>query len=216
MIRVVKNKTASFDVDPQRGFSPLCPEELPVAGGDEIAEELNRQAEHASYRLVSKDDHPVQAPWMTTDPAKILTPVTGNYPNLDMMWPAHCVVGTPGNRLIPGLPFEKDYDLVISKGSDPLKHPYGACYHDLLETESTGAIEWLQRHGVETILVGGLATDYCMMTTALQLKKAGFEVIVNLAACRSVNPATLLDDLEEMRGAGITITCSAAELQSTT
>ena len=214
MIALIKNRTASFDVDPQRGFTTLCPNELPVSGGDEIAEELNRQAEYADYRLVSKDNHPADAPWRTDDPSKVLTPVPGDYPNLDVMWPTHCVVGTEGNRLIPGLPDESDYDLVIGKGSDPMKHPYGACYHDLGDSESTGAIEWLQQHDVGTVIVGGLATDYCMKTTALQLARAGFRVIVNLAACRSVNPDTLATDLEQMREAGIELIASASELQN--
>jgi len=213
MIRVRKEQTASFDVDPQRGFTPLCPDELPVAGGDEIAAELNSQAAFAAYRLVSKDNHPAAAPWLTDDPAKVLTPVPGDHPNLDVMWPAHCVVGTEGNKLIPGLPAEADYDLVVGKGSDPEKHPYGACYYDLAETESTGAIEWLRDHGVATVIVGGLATDYCMKTTALQLRSAGFRVIVNLAACRSVDPATLDDVVAQLRSAGIELVTSAAELQ---
>jgi len=212
MVSIRKEVTASFDVDPQRGFTPLCPNELPVAGGDEIADELNRQATFARYRLVSKDNHPAAAPWITTDPAQILSPVEGEHPNLDVKWPPHCVVGTEGNRLIPGLPDEADYDLVIGKGSDPEKHPYGACYHDLADTESTGAIEWLQQQGIETVIVGGLATDYCMKTTALQLAKAGFRVVVNIAACRSVDPTTIDNDIAEMKKAGIEMIDSAAEL----
>ena len=62
MVKVNRAKTASFDVDPQRGFTPLCPNELPVVGGDQIAAELNTQAEFASARLVSKDCHPAEAP----------------------------------------------------------------------------------------------------------------------------------------------------------
>jgi len=211
-----KEKTASFDVDPQRGFTPLCPNELPVKGGDEIAEELNLQAEYANYRWVSKDEHPHEAPWVTTDANEVLTPVEGDYPNLDVKWPVHCVVGSEGNKLIPGLPDEEAYDLVVRKGIDPEKHPYGACYHDLAGTESTGAIEWLREHSIETVIVGGLATDFCMKTTALQLREAGFRVIVNLGACRSVNPETLDDDLAQMRGAGIEIIPDADALQSIT
>lgn len=213
MIRIVKEQTASFEVDPQRGFTPLCPDELPVAGGDEIADELNRQAMYARWRVVSKEDHPADAPWRTDDPAKVMTPVPGEHPDLDLMWPAHCVVGTEGNRLIPGLPAEGAYDLVITKGRDPEKHPYGSCYHDLAGTESTGAIEWLRQHGVTTVIVGGLATDYCMKTTALQLKAAGFAVIVNLAACRSVDPSTLAADRAQMQDAGIEIVAAAALLR---
>jgi nicotinamidase/pyrazinamidase len=207
-----KQTIASFDVDPQRGFTPLCPKELPIVGGDEIADELNRQASFASYRLVSKDDHPAAAPWVTKDAAAVLTPVEGDYPNLDVKWPAHCVVGTEGNRLIPGLPAESAYDLVVRKGADPHKHPYGACYHDLANSESTGAIEWLRERDVQTVIVGGLATDFCMKTTALQLSAAGFRVIVNLGACRSVNPDNLDDDLAQLSAAGIEIVQNAAEL----
>ena len=35
-VQVVKNKTVSHNVDPEKGFTPLCPNELPVPGGDEI------------------------------------------------------------------------------------------------------------------------------------------------------------------------------------
>jgi len=210
---IEKEKTASFDVDPQRGFTPLCPNELPITGGDEIANELNAQASYAIYRVVSKDQHPANAPWVTTDPNKVMTPVEGNYPNLDVKWPAHCVVGTEGNKLIPGLPDEEDYDLLVLKGTDPEKHPYGACYHDLSGAESTGAIEWLRAREIETVLVGGLATDYCMKTTALQLREAGFRVIVNLGACRSVNPATLEEDLAQMHRCGIETIQNTSELK---
>ena len=105
---------------------------------------------------------------------------------------------------------------MVGKGSDPEKHPYGACYHDLAGTESTGLIEWLRAHAVTTVIVGGLATDYCMKTTALQLKKAGYAVIVNLAACRSADPATLPTDLAQMHEVGIEIVASADQLQSAT
>ena len=64
------------------------------------------------------------------------------------------------------------------------------------------------------MIVGGLATDFCMKTTALQLREAGFRVIVNLGACRSVNPATLEEDQAEMHRVGIEIVHSAAELET--
>lgn len=213
-MKLEKTKTASFDVDPQCGFTPLCPDELPVAGGDEIVEELNLQARFAAYRVASKEDHPSDAPWITNDPDAVMTPVPGEHPNLDVMWPAHCIVGTLGNQLLPGLPKEDAYDLLIRKGFNPEKHPYGSCYHDLANAEPTGVIEWLRQRSTDTVIVGGLATDFCMKTTALQLREAGFRVIVNLGACRSVNPATLEQDRAEMHRAGIEIIYSAAELEA--
>lgn len=212
MITVEREKTASFDVDPQRGFTPLCPDELPVAGGAEIAAELNAQAGFARLRLVSKDCHPAEAPWVAESAEEIMQPVGGDYPDLDIKWPPHCVVGTEGNRLIPGLPEEAEYDLVIEKGKDPLMHPYGACFHDLTESRSTGAIEWLKQQGVGTILLGGLATDYCVKTTGLQLLRAGFRVIVNLAGCRGVAEDTSKQAIDELRAAGAELIASSAEL----
>ncbi len=214
MIRLTPATTASFDVDPQRGFTPLCPNELPVTEGDRIAGELNAQARFAACRIVSKDCHPPEAPWVATSPEEIMQPVSGNFPGLDIKWPPHCVVGTEGNKLIPGLPAEEDYDLVIEKGTDPLKHPYGACYHDLAETESTGAIEWLRQRQVATVIVGGLATDYCVKTTVLQLRRAGFRVLVNLAGCRGVAADTCTAAEEEMRAAGAELLGSSAELEA--
>jgi len=204
--------TASFDVDPQRGFSPLCPQELPVPKGDQIVNELNDQATFAAARLVSKDCHPAEAPWVADSPEETLQPVSGDFPDLDVKWPAHCVVGTEGNRLLPGLPAEADYDLVIEKGIDPLKHPYGACYHDLQETESTGAIEWLKERGITTLIVGGLATDYCVKTTVLQLLRAGFQVIVNLASCRGISPDTTTAAIAAMHEQGAILIDNSHEL----
>ncbi len=214
MIRINKETTASFDVDPQRGFTPLCPDELPVAGGDEVATGLNSQAEFAVVRLVSKDCHPSQAPWVANSADEIMQPVEGDYPDLDIKWPPHCVVGTEGNRLIPGLPTESSYDLVIEKGNNPLMHPYGACYHDLGETVSTGVIEWLKKRGIATVIVGGLATDYCVKITALQLLQAGLRIIINLAACRGVAAETSEQAIKDLRAAGIEFVASSAELAS--
>lgn len=212
MIRIEKQKTASLDVDPQRGFTPLCPEELPVPEGDEIVGELNTQASCAVYRIVSQEDHPAQAPWVANSPEEIMSPVEGEYPDLDVKWPSHCVVGTTGNLLIPGLPDLDGYDLVVRKGMDPLKHPYGACYHDQGERETTGLIEWLRERGVTDLVVGGLATDYCVKTTVLQLLRAGFRVVVNLAGCRGVAPDTTATAIIEMRDAGAELIESSAEL----
>lgn len=212
MVRIEKTRTASLDVDPQRGFTPLCPDELPVAEGNKVAGELNAQAEFAAFRVVSQEDHPAQAPWVASSPDEIMTPVVGDYPNLDVKWPAHCVVGTEGNLLIPGLPALNDYDLVVRKGCDPLKHPYGACYHDLAESESTGLIEWLKERGISDLIVGGLATDYCVRTTVLQLLRAEFRVVVNLAGCRGVAVDTSETGIAEMRIAGAVCIDSSAEL----
>ncbi len=58
---------ASLDIDAQKGFTPLCPNELPVAGGDTIVAALNAQAALATLRAGSKDAHPAYDPCVVTE-----------------------------------------------------------------------------------------------------------------------------------------------------
>lgn len=203
MMIIHRQTTASFDVDAQKGFTPLCPEELPVVGGETLAAALNHQASLARLRIGSKDAHPVNAVWRASVEAPQFSPVAGK--NVDIRWNLHCVPGTTGHELIEGLPHPADYDFFVQKGIEPDMHPYGACYHDLAERQSTGVIEFLQCNSIETVLVGGLATDYCVKITALQLRRAGLRVVVNLAACRGIAPETVRLAIAEMTAAGIDV-----------
>ncbi|MDC5839899.1 isochorismatase family protein [Vibrio europaeus] len=185
-IKIDKTTTASIDVDPQKGFSELCPKELPVQGALEIVEELKRNHSKALVRLVSRDMHPPGAAWEAETPEKMLEPV--GLPEVDIKWNPHCVVGTAGVELLPGLPEIRDYDFQINKGIDPDAHPYGAFYHDQADTLSTGGIEFLRAKQIDTVIVGGLALDYCVKKSVEQLLDAGFKVILNLASTRAVFP----------------------------
>ena len=64
---------------------------------------------------------------------------------------------------------------------------------------STGAIEFLRCNGVSTVIVGGLALDYCVKQTLMQLRQPGFEVIVNLGASRGLSAETTAAALNEMQ-----------------
>jgi nicotinamidase/pyrazinamidase len=176
--------TASMDVDAQKGFTPLCPNELPVEGGHNIVKALNEQSKFALYRVGSKDWHSPNAAWIANETNPQFTPCKG-LRNVDLYWNAHCIAGTTGAELLDGLPRPEDYDFMVYKGMEPDMHPYGACYHDLEEKISTGLIEFLKIKKVWCVIVGGLATDYCVKKTVFQLAKH-FTVIVNLSACRAV------------------------------
>lgn len=211
MLLPEKNFVASFDIDAQNTFTPVCPEELPVAGGDTIAPELNAQAEFASLRVASRDAHTIHALWISTAAHPPLSPITG-HPDLDVHWPAHAIIGTKGFDFIDGLDPAK-YDFQVYKGIEPDKHPYGACYHDLKNTLSTGVIEYLRSNNITTVICGGLATDYCVKNTVLQLKAAGFDVILNKAACKGIAEDTIAAAFSEMQQAGVKFIENAAELE---
>lgn len=196
----LREAIASFDVDCQNAFTPECPQELPVPGGTEIVEQLNSQAQKASLRVGSKDSHHPHALWVAGSPEQQLSPIEGE--NLDVRWVRHAEVGSKGFELITGLPKVTDYDYFIWKGIELDMHPYGSCYHDFAEKMSTGVIEFLQAKKITTVIVGGLATDYCVKLTVIQLLKAGFTVVVNLAACRGLTPETTEQAIQVMQNQG--------------
>jgi len=207
-------ETASFHVDCQKGFSPGCSNELPVPGGDEIVGELLSQDAFAAYRVGSKDAHPSNALWVTKNRSQIATPVDSKVagPDLDLKWPIHCMPGTKGFELLDGLSNPMSYNYFVYKGVERDVHPYGACYHDLAERVSTGVIEWLKCHNVVVVIVGGLATDYCAGLTAIQLRKAGFQVIFNLGAARGIDPQSTKKKIDEMKSMGIVVVDNAASI----
>lgn len=198
------NKTASIDVDAQKGFTLICPNELPVPHGDEIVEALNEQAKFARIRIGTKDAHPPGATWETDEDHPIFSAVGTK--NVDIRWPAHCIVGTKGFELLDGLPGVDEYDFFVFKGVEKDMHPYGNCYHDLKEKISTGLIEFLKQNYIETVIVGGLATEYCVKTTAMQLSKIpGLRVIVNMDACRGLNDGDIVKAIVDMEDVGISV-----------
>lgn len=213
LIQIIKEKTASFDVDPQNGFSNVCPNELPVNGATDIIPFLNKNAEFARLRVGSKDAHSENAEWVQSEANPQFTPVNTDSKDTDIHWNSHCNVGTLGFEFIEGLPHVRDYDFIVYKGVEKDMHPYGACYHDLGNTMTTGVIEYLHYNGIETVIVGGLATDYCVANTAKQLKNAGFSVILNLESCRGIADETVETAINEMAELGIQIIESNTQLE---
>lgn len=209
-----RSSVASFDVDAQLTFTELCPLELPVKGGQDIVAALNAQAAFASVRVGSKDAHSPASLWVDTDKEPQFTPIAEAL-NMDIRWKIHGVPGSAGFNLIPGLPTVKDYNFFVWKGIELDMHPYGACYHDLAGKMSTGVIEWLDRKGLRTVIVGGLALDFCVRLTAMQLKDAGFNVIVNLESSRGIwATKTPEQQVREFEDCGILVVETTDELEN--
>lgn len=216
-----KEKVASIDVDVQKTFSPLCPKELPVPGATEIVDELNAQAKLVGCRILSKEAHSKKAVWVATEQEPQLSLVNGK--NVDVRWNMHGEIGTCGFELLDGLPAEDsgEYNYIIWKGIELNMHPYGICYHDPCEMLSTGVIEYLwsenpekNKEKVELVVVGGLATEYCVKLTVLQFLRAGFVVVVNLGACRGINQDDINKAIKEMKEAGAIFINSVNELKN--
>lgn len=196
--------TAAFVVDAQKGFTPLCPDELPIINGDTIVPSLLEMINHCDVLVGSKDAHPDNAIWIASDEQPMLTPL--DFENADLAWNRHCVVGTMGFELLDGLPQPMDFDYFVWKGIERDLHPYGACYHDLAEKRTTGVIEYLLSKDCDTVVVGGLAYDHCVGTTAIQLAKTGlFKVYVYRPATKGISDVTMISKTDEMERYGIMI-----------
>lgn len=212
MYTINKQKTASVEVHAQKTFTEKCPNELPVPGGASIAQALNQQAQCANKRIGSKEAHHPQAIWVADEKNPQFSLVEGR--NVDIRWVQHAVVGSLGFELIDGLPLPYEYDYFVWQGIELDMHPYGICYHDQQDTLSTGVIEYLKIQNIKHVLVGGLATDYCVKTSALQLKRAGFSVIVNLSACKGMQRDSIEMALRELHHHGVNIVNDLNEIKA--
>ena len=160
---------------------------LAVAGGEDIAERINHLAKAGGYGLVvaTRDWHPAGH---------------GSFAEQGGPWPVHCVQGTPGAELHPGLD-QDEVDVVFDKGTNEATDGYSA-----FETDELGLL--LRDRGIDKLTVVGLATDYCVKNTAVDAERDGFQVRVDPRAVRGVdvNPGDSQRALDEMREAGVEVT----------
>ena len=145
-------------VDAQRGFTTLCPAELPVPGGLEIVPQVNRLLALPWARIDATQD------WHPPDHCSFLG-------RRDNLYPPHCVQGTPGADFLPGLN-ARSFQAIWRKG-----------YHRDIEAyavtaQHPGFAAFLQDSGVRTVVVCGIATNICCFFTARDLRKAGLGVII--------------------------------------
>ncbi len=93
-------------------------------------------------------------------------------------WPPHCVQNTPGAEFAPGLNLPHEVSR-IAKAIGTDKDSYSGF-------EGTELAEELRAAGVTRLLVGGLATDYCVLNTVLDGLRENFEVLLLSDAIRAV------------------------------
>lgn len=99
-------------------------------------------------------------------------------------WPPHCVQNTAGAAFSSDLKMAH-HPLIYSKGTTAATEEYSA-FHG---RDSTGRSmeKTLAELGIKRVFIGGLATDYCVLNTVLDLLKGGFRVTVLTDACRAVD-----------------------------
>ncbi|MFB0527765.1 MAG: bifunctional nicotinamidase/pyrazinamidase [bacterium] len=184
----MESRKALLIVDVQNDFCPGGA--LAVPEGDKIVPSLNKYMMIFSRKkwpiFASRDWHPKE---------------TKHFKKFGGPWPGHCIQNTRGARLHPNLRLPKE-TIILSKGMDPDKDSYSA--FQAVDSKRTEFFELLKMSGIKELYVGGLATDYCVKSSALDALKSGFKVKLLMDAIRGVNmkPKDSEEAIEEMVSRG--------------
>jgi nicotinamidase/pyrazinamidase len=179
-------------VDPQIDFFPGGA--LPVNDGGAILPAVNNALRAFSRAglpiIVTRDWHPADHCSFTAQGGP---------------WPDHCVKGTAGAELHPGLELPPIF-AVVQKATTSDREAYS-------DFEGTGLDTMLRGIGTERVVVCGLALEYCVRAACLDAVKAGFEAVLLADGTRAVEvePGDGERTLEELRAAGVEIRSGAPE-----
>ena len=195
-------------VDLQHDFCPGG--SLAVREGDVIVPIIDRILSAFDCVVATQDWHPANhLSFAINHPGHQVGDIIelGGLPQV--LWPVHCVQNTAGAAFhrafdISGL------DAVFQKGIDPEIDSYSG-FFDNNRGRSTGLGDYLNKRGVGTVYICGLATDYCVQATALDALALGFETFVISDACRGVDlqPGDSEKALADLAQAGAKIVSSA-------
>jgi nicotinamidase/pyrazinamidase len=171
-------------VDVQNDFCPGGA--LPVPHGDEVLSVINRLAAQFRNVVITQDWHPRgHLSFASSHPGKRpFETITVAY-GAQVLWPDHCVQGTPGAEFHSGLHIPHAA-LVLRKGMDRAIDSYSAFYENDRKTP-TGLTGYLRERGFARVYLAGLAFDFCVRYSAEDAKHGGFEVAVIEDACRGID-----------------------------
>jgi len=194
-------------VDLQNDFLPGGA--LGVPKGDEVIPLANRLQRSFDLVIATQDWHPADhVSFAANHPGRKVGEVIEVGGLQQVLWPVHCVQGTPGAAFAPGFD-TKRIEKVIHKGTDREIDSYST-FFDNGRRKATGLSGYLIERSIRQVYLAGLATDYCVKFSALDARRLGFETFVIIDACRGVDLAAGDVDraVEEMTEAGVTILTS--------
>jgi nicotinamidase/pyrazinamidase len=163
---------------------------LAVDGATQVVRAINDllAADHGyDHVLATKDFH--------VDPGDHF----GDLPDYIASWPAHCVAGSTGADFHPELN-TAPIEAVFLKGSHSAAYSgFEGAAHDV------ALADWLRGKHVDAVDVVGIATDYCVRSTALDAVQAGFRTRVLVGLTAGVAPDSTAAALAEMGTSGVTL-----------
>jgi nicotinamidase/pyrazinamidase len=175
--------TALLIIDVQSDFCPGGA--LPVPGGDDIIPLINQLAPHYGTVVATQDWHPPgHISFSASHPGHAdFETIAVPYGN-QILWPTHCVIGTPGAALHPALTISAH--AIIRKGTSTAIDSYSAFLEADRKTP-TGLAGYLRARSITDIHLAGLAFDFCVAWSATDARSLGFNVTVIEPACRAID-----------------------------
>lgn len=186
--RIDRSRDALLVIDLQPDFMPGGA--LAVGEGDEIVAPIARLLSSFQTVVVTQDWHPAGHVSFASTHGRPLFSTLPLYGGEQVMWPEHCVQGSPGAALHDGLPL-LNVSLILRKGAYPDIDSYSAFRENQGpdgQRRTTGLGAWLRARGITRVFLCGLARDFCVLWSALDATAEGFEVVVLDDLVRAVFP----------------------------
>jgi nicotinamidase/pyrazinamidase len=193
-------------VDVQNDFLPGG--NLAVPGGDQIIPVINNLQKKFQLIVASRDWHPSNhGSFASNHEGRNVGDVIELNGLEQILWPDHCIQGSPGAELSPQLN-QNLIQRVIFKGTDPKVDSYSA-FFDNGHKIQTDLHNYLQKKGVNRLFIAGLAADVCVYFTVKDALGLGYETFLITDATRGVNmneddTSKALEDMEKKGAALIT------------
>lgn len=197
----MQKNAALIVVDVQNGFTPGG--HLAVAGADQIIPAINALGRYFDNIILTQDWHP-------DDHISFAENHAGKQPydSIDVaygsqiLWPKHCVQGTPDADFHPDLDLPRA-QLVIRKGYHQAIDSYSA-FMEADHKTSTGLAGYLKERGIDTVFIVGIATDFCVAWTAIDACQLGFQTFVIADATKGIDlQGSLQHAWQEMLAKGV-------------
>ncbi len=194
-------KSALLVIDVQNCF--VTGGTLPVKNGEQVVPIINKLASAFENIVVTQD-------WHTAGHVSFASAHAGKKPfettklpyGTQVLWPDHCVQDTADAALLKDLSLPRA-QLVIRKGYHQSTDSYSA-FMEADGKTSTGLAAYLKAHGVDSVYICGLATDFCVAWSALDARRAGFRAYVIEDASRGIDlNGSLAAAWDKMTKAGV-------------
>jgi len=207
------NKWGVIVTDIQGDFTKWKQGSLAVPGSDEGyvkgVETATRQLKGLGVLIFGTQD------WHAPDHVSFATSHQGKRPfetimidgETQVLWPPHCIQGTENARVL----IDNNLFLAVVRGAQNSDVESYSFFQDGKGTK-TEMDAVLRINGVENVIVYGIATEYCVRATSLDLVAAGYKTTVIEGLCRGVSPDGAKAALDEMRNKGVRVITAPEEI----